>query len=366
MAVKIPVKTFLTYQVSKGYTRFIKTRLPLLMARLTNVQRERAIGMLNAGMSKCAVARIFNCTRATIYSLCNRLQQTGSTSDRPRPGAARVTSRADDQRIRLLHLRNRQQTATRTCQEVFRGRISPQTIRNRLRHYGLRSRRPYVGPVLRQRHRIARVNWSQQHAHWTQQRWNRVLFTDESRFNVSFGDGRTRVWRRTGERYTDACVSERDRFGGGSCMVWGGIIGNQKTPLLVIRGNLTARRYIDEVLNPIAIPFIARQGANVIFQQDNATAHSAALTTAFLNNQGINVLPWPSRSPDLNCIEHLWDELGKRVRNRQNPPQNVVQLEQALVDEWRRIPANVIRRLTRSMRRRCLAVVNANGGHTRY
>ena len=350
----------------KGYRRIFENRRFLVMARLTNIQRERAIGMLNAGMSKAAVARAFHCTRATINSLWNRLQQTRSTADRPRPGIARVTTPADDRRIRLCHLRNRSQTATRTSQEMFRGQISPQTIRNRLHTYGLRARRPYIGPVLQRRHRVERTNWSQQHLHWTQQRWNRVLFSDESRFNLSFGDGRIRVWRRTGERYADCNVLERDRFGGGSCMVWGGIIGDQKTHLVVIRGNLTARRYIDEVLNPVAVPFIARQGANVLFQHDNATAHSAALTTAFLNNQGVNVLPWPSRSPDLNCIEHLWDELGKRVRNRPNPPQNIVQLEQALVEEWRGIPANVIRRLTRSMRRRCIAVVNAHGGHTRY
>ena len=41
---------------------------------------------------------------------------------------------------------------------------------------------------------------------------------------------------------------ERDPYGAGSVMVWGGICGNQKTRLLVIRNNLTARRYIDDVL----------------------------------------------------------------------------------------------------------------------
>ena len=63
-----------------------------------------------------------------------------------------------------------------------------------------------------------------------------MLFSDESRFNVSHADGRQRVYRRRGERFRNACIRERDRFGGGGVMVWGGIMGGQRTRLIVIRG----------------------------------------------------------------------------------------------------------------------------------
>ena len=53
--------------------------------------------------------------------------------------------------------------------------------------------------------------------------WRRVLFTDESRFTLYRADGRHCVYLRCGERFADACVVERDRFGGGSVMVWGGV-----------------------------------------------------------------------------------------------------------------------------------------------
>ena len=77
-------------------------------------------------------------------------------------------------------------------------------------------------------------------------------------------------------------------------------------------------------------------------------------------------MDWPAVSPDMNPIEHLWDELGRRVRRRQNPPRNVRELGQALQQEWRNIPRRTIRRLTRSMRQRLRAVIDNNGGHTRY
>ena len=81
--------------------------------------------------------------------------------------------------------------------------------------------------------------------------WRRVLFTDESRFTLYRADGRRRVYRRRGERFADAFVVERDRFGGGSVMVWGGIAHGIKSQLIIVAGNMTAVRYRDEILRPV-------------------------------------------------------------------------------------------------------------------
>ena len=80
------------------------------------------------------------------------------------------------------------------------------------------------------------------------------FFTDESRFTLYRADGRRRVYRRRGERFADACVVERDRFGGGSVMVWGGIVHGIKSQLIIVAGNMTAVRYRDEILRPVDPP----------------------------------------------------------------------------------------------------------------
>jgi transposase len=103
-----------------------------------------------------------------------------------------------------------------------------------------------------------------------------------------------------------------------------------------------------------------------LFQQDNARPHTAHVTMDYLEQNNINVLPWPSKSPDLNPIEHLWDQLDKRVLQRQPLPQTLDQLRQMLQQEWRTIPRNNVRNLIESMPRRCRAVLAARGGHTRY
>ena len=86
----------------------------------------------------------------------------------------------------------------------------------------------------------------------------------------------------------------------------------------------------------------------------------------FLKQNHIRVLPWPALSPDLSPTEHLWDELGRRFRQRQNPPETLQELRDALVHEWNNIPQAFIQRLIGSMRWRCEAVVVARGGHIRY
>ena len=81
-------------------------------------------------------------------------------------------------------------------------------------------------------------------------------------------DGRRRVSRRRWECFADACVLERDKFGGGSVMIWGGFSHGVRSPLIVVAGNLNAVRYRDEILRPVEVPFV--QQHHLIFQHDNA------------------------------------------------------------------------------------------------
>ena len=187
--------------------------------------------------------------------------------------------------------------------------------------------------------------------------WRRVFFTDESRFTLFRPDGRPRVYRRRGERFADACVLERDRFGGDSVMVWGGISHGLTSPLIVIAGNLTGVRYRDEILRPVAVPFV--QQHHLIFQQDNARPHVARVCQDFLANHSINPLDLPPYSPDLSPIEHLWDEMDRRVRGRRNAPATLDQLRAALLEEWDNISMRRINDLMNSMHRRIRAVTDA-------
>ena len=190
------------------------------MPRLNKAQRNQAVGMIRAGVSQNEVSRRFGVHRNTISALWRRYQQSGNTRDCRRLGRPRVTSLRQDTNIRVTHLRNRLQTATLTARSIPSLRnISPRIVRNRLHERNICPRQPAIHPVLQRRHRVARLAWCRAHLRFTRRDWARILFSDESCFHLDSSDGRSRAYRRVGERYQDNCVVERHLIGGGSIMV---------------------------------------------------------------------------------------------------------------------------------------------------
>ena len=139
---------------------------------------------------------------------------------------------------------------------------------------------------------------------------------------------------------------------------------HKQESLVRVQGNLTAAQYIQDILQPHVLPLMGTPGA--VFQQDNVKPHTARITVAYFNNQNIRTLPWPSLSPDLSPIGHLWDELDRRLRVRNVLPATSDELFAVLQEDWETIPRQTIQHLIASMPRRCRAVIQANGGHTRY
>lgn len=359
--ILISVHSLLTQLIIEHIYPYIRRKVK--MPKLNENERITALTLLASGASVTDVAARFNCNRKTIVSLRERFHTTGSVGDRPRSGRPRVTDVRTDRAMTLAHLRNRFKTATSTAREYG---ISYMTVLNRLRNHPrpIRPRRCYVGQFLLRHHRRARMLFARRHRRWNRVQWARVIFSDESRFRLQRSDGRVRVYRRKGERFTDACVVERDRFGGGSVMVWGGIMGGHKTELVIVNGNLNAQEYVNQILQPVLIPFIAQHGP-AVFMHDNARPHTARVTRQFLQQNNVVTLEWPSLSPDMNPIEHLWDELDHRVRTR-GDIHNMNQLAAALVQEWNALPRDRVQRYVRSMRRRVATLRLQRGGHTRY
>ncbi|GFX32010.1 transposable element Tcb2 transposase [Trichonephila clavipes] len=194
---------------------------------------------------------------------------------------------------------------------------------------------------------------------WNVTDWQKVVFSDESRFVLGTDDNRVWVWRRPGERYNSLHTVLRHTARIAGVMVWEAIAYDRRSIFIVMRGTLTGRRYVDDILRPHVGPFLnGLPGA--ISQQDNARPHTARVSQDFLRH--FQTLPWPASSPDLSPTEHVGDQLKRQMPSCHS----VHDLELAVQDLWAHLPQDNIRYLINSMTDRVVAWIVAGGGPTRY
>ncbi len=104
-----------------------------------------------------------------------------------------------------------------------------------------------------------------------------------------------------------------------------------------------------DILKQSMIPSLRRLGRRAVFQHDN--------DPFLLKKLRVKVMDWPSMSPDLNPIEHLWGILKWKVEEH-----NVSNIHQ----QWKRTPVATCEAMVNFMPKRVKAVLENNGGHTKY
>jgi transposase len=98
------------------------------------------------------------------------------------------------------------------------------------------------------------------------------------------------------------------------------------------------------------------------FQHDNAPAHKAKKTKKWLGDFAVSVLEdWPSNSPDLNPIEHVWSWMTTYV-NKEAPTDKRT-LEKAILAAWDEIPQSVIQGYIGHLNNVCQQIIAAKGDH---
>ncbi len=99
--------------------------------------------------------------------------------------------------------------------------ISRDTIWRTLQRNGMHGCRPQKKPLLKPRHKKARLEFARAHADKDEDYWESILWSNETKINVFGTDGFKTVWRRKGEEYKEKCMVPTVKHGGGSVIMWG-------------------------------------------------------------------------------------------------------------------------------------------------
>lgn len=241
--------------------------------------------------------------------------------------------------------------------------VGVETVKRRLRAAGLYGRRPARKPLISEKNRKARLGFARKYERFTVADWSKVVFSDESKFVLFGNPGSQYVRRPKGSRFDKKYQQPTVKHGGGSVMVWGAFSARGTFPLTMIEGKLTGERYA-RLLGEAMLPHFNELPVGTIFQQDNDPKHTSRVAKAFFQLHQVSLLDWPAQSPDLNPIEHMWEELSRRCAKKR--AKNAVEKFAILKGIWESIDQETISKLVGSMPRRIKAVIEADGWATKY
>ena len=149
-------------------------------------EREIMVKHKNNGFSNQQIADIFQCDRGTVRRTLLRFELTGGHENYSKTGRKPVLSESDKRCIKLASIRDRFKTCPIVTSE-FNSAQEQQvqsTVRRVLMDNSLNGCLAARVPLLGEPNVKKRLAFALKYAHWTADDWLKVLYTDESKFEL--------------------------------------------------------------------------------------------------------------------------------------------------------------------------------------
>lgn len=254
------------------------------------------------------IATYIGCTKSAVSYWIQRWKVSCDLSDQEKLGRRRSTTEKQDERMVKMAKTEHSVTSAQIKQkmEAKNVYVSERTVRRRLREAGGKYLAEITKPLLSENHRIKRLMWAKKHQNFD---WERVIFTDES--TIQLFRAKKKVWQFRKKKKILYTVKHSQKI-----HIWGcfSIFGFGK--LVCFTRNLNANfmcKIYERGLLPSASMFFGEDNLDWFLQEDNDPKHRSKIAKAWKQERNINVLPWPSMSPDQNPIENVWQVLKLNV-----------------------------------------------------
>ncbi len=213
-------------------------------ADLTVVQKTTIDTLHKEGKTQKVIAKEAGCSQSSVSKHINR-----EAKGRKRCGRKRCTSNRDNRTLERIVKQNPFKNVGEIHKEWTAAGVSASrtTTHRRMQDMGFSCRIPCVKPLLNNRQRQKRLAWAKDKKDWTAAEWSKLMFSDESKFCISFGNQGPRVWRKRGEAQNPRCLRSSVKFPQ-SVMVWGAMSSAGVGTLCFLRSKVNTAVY-QEVLS---------------------------------------------------------------------------------------------------------------------
>ncbi len=324
--------------------------------------RKKIISLHKKGEGYKKISKALLISQNTVAKVVQTFKKDGTaTISQRRPGRPRKLTPRQERLLMRRVEENRHANSLQLSKEVESQTgvtISRDTIRRTLQRNGMHGCRPRKKPLLKPRHKKARLDFARAHADKDEDYWDSILWSDETKINVFGTDGFKTVAKVRNTKKNAWCLQWNMVVAVSLCgAAWVLLVSGE---LHFIDGIINSQMWIEEKMLPSLHAF----GRRALFQHDNDPKHTSKATVGFLKKNRVKVIQWPSMSPDLNPIEHLWGILKRQVEH--HSPSSIQSLKEVILEEWKKIDLAKCRQLVHSMPRRLGAVIKNHGGHTKY
>ncbi len=192
-----------------------------------------------------------------------------ATISQRRPGRPRKLTPRQERLLMRRVEENRHASSLQLSKEVESQTgvtISRDTIRRTLQRNGMHGCRPRKKPLLKPRHKKARLEFARAHADKDEDYWDSILWSDETKINVLGTDGFKTLWRLKGEEYKEKCMVPSVKHGGGSVLMWGCMSAAGVGELHFIDGIMNSQMYcsiLKEKMLPSLVPLVVMHFSNM-------------------------------------------------------------------------------------------------------